>query len=137
MNDSILGVIVGGIIGIAGSMFSYFLERKDKKKNFIFNKKENTYLRAIDIMTRFYTEIPNSVLDDKVYIAENLKVELNSLKSIMTIYAEEEIYDYFLDTIAEIVESKMPNKTKDNKASEMMRNLNRMILQDLDNYIKI
>lgn len=49
----------------------------------------------------------------------------------MTLYGTDEIYQYFVDTISEIVASKTPKNKNNNQVSEMMERFNEMILKDL------
>lgn len=56
-------------------------------------------------------------------------MHLNGLKPKMMIYGTEEIYDYFIESIIEIV--KFKNANENENISEKMEIFKRMVLQDL------
>lgn len=127
ISEALIGVIIGGVI----ATFSQYMQINHSKKDKINDKKEETYLKAIEVMSRWWAEIPQSKSPDKCHIKDELKVEYNNTRPAMTIYGTGEIYEYFTEIIVEIGMSKMQGKENDEKIKKMMIRFNTMVLKDL------
>lgn len=74
MSERLIGVVIGGSIAIIGRIVSQYIRIKNKRKDVLCEKKEKTYLKAIDILTKYLTEIPeNKNGTNKVKVPRNLK----------------------------------------------------------------
>lgn len=132
MNDTILGVIYGGIIGIITALIGLIglnIELKNNRKESIKEKKEKIYLRAIELITRYRAR--NFPLGS--YLKEDeVMDELWSVSAALKIYGTKEIYDQLIDTMSESRKIQKGDDISNEKVRDMEKDFIDMALNDLN-----
>ncbi|MDY5991854.1 MAG: hypothetical protein SPI93_07390 [Oscillospiraceae bacterium] len=130
-----LGVIVGGVIGFVGSIIQSRIAAKnniDVIKNQFDNEieqhrymeKEKLYSELIGFVPQFSLSV--DVSSNKLSLSREQKIQLNSFKARLAIFANQQIYDEFYDLIIFITE-----EPDNKKAVSRMNAFTDMLLADL------
>ncbi|MBQ8799678.1 MAG: hypothetical protein IJZ55_08950 [Lachnospiraceae bacterium] len=131
-----LGVIVGGVIGFVGSIIQSRIAAKNnidvvktQSENEIvqhrYMEKEKLYSELIGFVPMFSysVDIPNN----RFSLSREQKIQLNSFKARLAIFANQQIYDEFYDLIIFITK-----ETDDKKVVDRMNVFTDMLLGDLE-----
>ena len=130
-----LGVIVGGIIGFVGSVVQSRIAAKNnidmvkaQSENEIerhyYMEKEKLYSELIGCVPLFSFGI--DVPKKRFLVSREQRIQLNSFKARLAIFASQEIYDEFYDLIIYITE-----EADETKVVERMDAFTKMLLDDL------
>ena len=130
-----IGVIVGAIIGFAGSIIQSNISAKNNidvvkaqlKKDIEkhrYMEKEKLYSELIGFVPQFMNivDIPNN----KIYLSREQKIQLNSFKARLAIFSKLEIYNEFYNLVEFIAK-----ETDDKKVVSNMNAFTEMLLEDL------
>lgn len=130
-----LGVIVGGIIGFVGSIIQSNIAAKNniavvraQSENEIeqhrYLEKEKLYSELIGFVPQFAFAI--DVSGKRHHLTKEQKIQLNSFKARLSIFANQKIFDEFYELIIFITE-----ETEDAKVVYRIDSFTDMLLEDL------
>lgn len=130
-----LGVIVGGIIGFVGSIIQSRIAAKNnidvvkaQSENEIeqhrYMEKEKLYSDLIGFVPQFSFAV--DVPTKRISLSREQKIQLNTFKARLAIFANQEIYDEFYDLIIFITK-----ESNDAKIASRMDAFTEMLLEDL------
>lgn len=100
MNDTFLGVLLGGAITAGFTWFLDYLRSKREEIIHLKRKREETYLNVCDVLMRLDKCYREKYIDEKEY--EEYKRLFNDLQSLMLVYASSKIYKEYYKLCAEI-----------------------------------
>lgn len=130
-----IGVFVGAIIGLLGSIIQSHIAAKNnidvvkaQVENEIeqhrYMEKEKLYSELISFVPQFSMTV--DIPTKRYSLSRDQKVQLNSFKARLSIFSNPQIYEEFYELILSITE-----ETDDNKVVERMNAFTKMLLQDL------
>lgn len=137
----LIGVGIGGLIGFGGQIFQIKISKEEKVKD----KKEQTYLSAIEFITRYrasYYRMQSSATDKEYiegaekYIKESneLNEQLWSIRASLKIYGTKESYDQFSSILKIVGETKRGDDLVklNEKFTSLENGFVKMIFKDLN-----
>lgn len=113
MSDGFLGVLLGGLIAILSSIVPLFIKLNYDHWRRNYEKKEEIYLQALNIIGKYQSEIPRHI-PDNFSIPYELTEQTNKMYAFMIFLNKKEIHENFMHLTADILSSKLnPDKEND------------------------
>ena len=110
---SLIGVVIGAVIGFAGNIVQSKIAAKnniavikaqtaEETKQHYYMEKEKLYSELISFVPQFsYSVVPGT---RRLNLSKEQKIQLNTFKARLSIFATKEIYDEFYDLIISMTE---------------------------------
>lgn len=97
--SQLFGIIIGGIIGAFSSVLTNYFQSKREDKIHLRRKRENTYLRMLNILHLLRNEafIPNNK-----NVSQKRKKEIDECFAPINVYASESIKNMYIKTAKQI-----------------------------------
>ena len=134
---SLIGVVIGAIIGFVGNVVQSKIAAKNniaaikaqtakETEQHYYIEKEKLYSELIAFVPQFsFSVVPGS---KRINLSKEQKIQLNTFKARLSIFATKEIYDEFYDLIIS-----MTDETDDKILLERMNAYTETLLNDLRN----
>ena len=132
LSSQLFGVILGSLLTAGFTCFLDWLKSKREEKIHLREKREETYLKVLDVLTRHEKCCREIYIREEEY--EEYKKSYNDLLSYMMVYASPAVYREYYKLCNEI--SDAYSKVKKRKYMENTQNLNADKIEKFANKIR-